>query len=262
MTRHVTMLTWDDAPHLSAQAKEELLQAIPIALRDARTKGIPQLGAGAIYPFPEEGFVIDPIELPAWWPRCFAMDVGWNKTAALWGAWDRDSDVVYLYSEHYAGHAEPVVHAAAIKARGAWIPGVIDPASRGRGQKDGEQLFKIYSDPEVGGLNIAVANNAVDAGLFEVERRITSGRIKVFKTLSNFLSEYRIYRRDDNGKIVKENDHLMDCWRYLCMSGLQRSATMPAGQWAETGMIPGAKPKHLIEYSPMDSMFDNPGTFI
>jgi hypothetical protein len=38
---------------------------------------------------------------------------------------------------------------------------------------------------------------------------------------------YRIYRRDEKGAIVKENDHLMDCCRYLVMNGLDRAIVQP-----------------------------------
>ena len=49
----------------------------------------------------------------------------------------------------------------------------------------------------------------------------------MFKTLTNYLFEARLYRRDDKGRIVKENDHLMDTERYLIMSGLERAKTKP-----------------------------------
>jgi hypothetical protein len=39
--------------------------------------------------------------------------------------------------------------------------------------------------------------------------------------LQNWLSEFRIYRRDEKGRIIKQNDHLMDTTRYLIMSGVQ-----------------------------------------
>ena len=133
--------TWDDVPHLSADAKEALLAGIPPYQRDARTKGIPQLGSGAIYPVPEADVLVAPFEIPAYWPRSYGLDVGWNRTAAVWRAKDPETGVRYLYSEHYRGQAEPVIHATSIKSRGEWIPGVIDPAARGRSQVDGRKLI-------------------------------------------------------------------------------------------------------------------------
>jgi len=222
--KYVVNATWDDAPHLTEQQKTELLTSIPPYQRDARSKGIPQLGAGAIYPIAEDDITIEPFEIPPSWPKCYALDVGWNRTAALWGAWDQQSDVVYLFSEHYRGEAEPIIHAEGIKARGEWIPGVIDPAARGRSQKDGTRLVDEYIAL---GLHLSYADNSVESGLLNVWQRFSTGKLKVFNSLRNFLAEYRIYRRDEKGKIVKENDHLMDDVRYLCMSGLSISTTAP-----------------------------------
>lgn len=226
-TRAVIMATWDDAPHLTEQMKRDMLAAYPPFQRDARSKGIPQLGAGAIYPVPESEVIIDPIEIPDHWPRVYALDVGWNRTAALWGAIDRDTGTIYLYSEHYRGQAEPSVHAGAIRARGEWVPGVIDPAARGRSQADGHQLRQDYVDL---GLNLTDADNTVEAGIYAAWERLSGGRIKVFSTLQNWRSEYRLYRRDERGKIVKSNDHLMDCMRYLVNSGLSVAITKPVSK--------------------------------
>jgi hypothetical protein len=229
MTRICIQAQWSDAPHLTEEQKKSLYDSIPPYQRDARTKGIPQLGSGAIYPVPESEIIVEPFDLrtiPKFWPRCYALDVGWNRTAALWGAWDRDQDVVYLYSEYYRSQAEPAVHAQAIRARGAWIPGVIDPAARGRSQDDGKRLIDQYVDL---GLQLGMADNTVEAGIYEMWSRLSSGRLKVFSTLQNFRAEYRLYRRDEKGKIVKTNDHLMDCGRYLIMTGLQFADIEPAG---------------------------------
>lgn len=223
-SKFVVTATWDDAPHLDENAKQELWNSIPPFQRDARSKGVPQLGAGAIYPVPESDFVVADFPVPDHWPRVFGMDVGWNRTASIWGAIDRDTDTLYLISEHYRGQAEPSVHAQGIMARGKWIPGVIDPASRGRGQQDGQQLLQSYIDL---GLDLAVAFNGVESGIYEVWQRMSSGRLKVFKSLGNWLSEFRLYRRDEKGRIVKENDHLMDATRYLVMSGIDLAKTKP-----------------------------------
>jgi phage terminase large subunit-like protein len=225
--KFVVMATWDDAPHLSEEAKAELWRSIPPFQRDARSKGIPQLGAGAIYPVPESDIVVDDMPIPDHWPRAYGMDVGWNRTAVVWGALNRETDTLYIYSEHYRGEAEPSVHAQSVKARGEWVPGVIDPAARGRGQSDGLQLLQDYKDL---GLDLEVAFNGVESGLLDVWQRMSSGRLKVFKSCQNWLYEFRLYRRDEKGRIVKSNDHAMDATRYLVMSGIERAKTKPAPQ--------------------------------
>ena len=224
MSKAVVFMGWKDAPHLSAEAQEALLASYSPHERDARTKGIPQLGSGAIYPVPESEITCKPFDLPAYWPRGYGMDVGWNRTAAVWGAHDRDADVVYLYSEHYRGNAEPSIHAEAIRSRGVWMPGVIDPASRSRGQRDGEQLLNDYVQL---GLNLNTAQNAREAGLLEVWQRLSTGRLKVFDSLQSWLTEYRLYRRDEKGIVVKERDHLMDATRYLVVSGIASMQLAP-----------------------------------
>jgi hypothetical protein len=70
------------------------------------------------------------------------------------------------------------------------------------------------------GLDLTFAENAVEAGIFNVYQRMTTGRLKVFRSMTQWLEEFRIYRRDKHGKPVKQNDHLLDCTRYLIMSGL------------------------------------------
>ena len=223
-SKFVVMASWDDCPHLSKETKELLWNSIPPFQRDARSKGVPQLGAGAIYPIPETDLLVDDFQVPPHWPRGYALDVGWNRTAAGFYAWDRDNDCVYRIGEHYRGEAEPSIHAQAIKARGDWLPGVIDPASRGRSQQDGRQLLQMYIDL---GLNLETAANGVESGIYEVWQRMSTGRFKVFRSCQNWLFEFRLYRRDEKGKIIKTNDHAMDEMRYFIMSGLERAKTKP-----------------------------------
>lgn len=221
MSRYVVQAGWDDVPHLTDADKADLLKSLAPHQRDARSKGIPSLGAGAIYPVPESEIICEPFPIPAYFAKVYGLDVGWKKTAAIWGAHDRDSDVVYCFSEHYRGQAEPSVHAAAVKARGEWIPGNIDYA--GANQSDGTRIMSLY---EAESLNLNKANKAVEAGLLEVYQRLSTGRLKIFSTLVHTIAEYRIYRRNEKGRIVKENDHLMDALRYLVM-GLENATTKP-----------------------------------
>ena len=227
MSRFVIQAQWDDVPHLTPEQRKELWESIPPYQRDARSKGIPSLGAGAIYPVSEDEYVVDDMELPPHWPRVYGLDVGWNRTAAVWLAWNRESDVAYVYSEHYQGQAEPAIHAQAIKGRGAWIPGVVDPAADGRTQTDGKRLLDIYGDL---GLTLTKAENSVEAGIYAVWQRLASGKLKVFKSCRNLIAEIRVYRRDENGKVVKENDHACDALRYAVVSGLKKADTPAEAQ--------------------------------
>lgn len=244
MSRYVVQSSWEDTPHLSVEARSALEGSYPISERAARTKGIPSMGAGAIYPIDEAEFTVDPFPLPVHFKHVYALDVGWNRTAALFGAVDPDTDVCYLYHEYYRAQAEPPIHAEGIKAvAGKWMPGVIDPAARGRAQTDGTQLLNIY----VGlGLLLTIADNAVESGIYDVWTRLSSKKLRVFKTLENWLMEFRLYRRDEKGKIVKENDHLMDDTRYLVRSGLQLAAWKPREDWPTTQ----TRTKNQVNYDP------------
>jgi len=163
-------------------------------------------------------------EIPASWPRVYAMDVGWNRTAVIWGAKDPGSGRIVLYDEHYRGHGEPASHAEGVRARGAWMHGVIDPASSGSSQADGRKLIDIYARL---GLHLEPAVNAVEAGLTETWNLLVSGRLVVQEHLSNWRSEFRKYHRDEQGKIVKVSDHLMDATRYLIISGRDHMKVAP-----------------------------------
>jgi hypothetical protein len=63
--KFVVNASWDHVPHLSEQRKaEELDRVQPYDQRKARSKGIPTLGVGAIYPVLEDYVLCDPFPIP------------------------------------------------------------------------------------------------------------------------------------------------------------------------------------------------------
>ena len=224
-SKYLVTAGWDNVPHLDEKTKSELLAATPEYLRAARSEGTPSLGAGAIYPFDWNMITVDPFPIPRHWRKGYGLDVGWNRTAGLWMAEDPDTMQRYAYAEHYMGQALPLVHAEAIKARGEWIKGAIDPASRGRAQGEGTKLIDVYQGH---GLHLEMAVNAVEAGLYAVWEAISIGRLKFFTTLQQTKQEISLYRRDEHGKVVKKNDHLMDALRYAFMTYEQVGRPRPA----------------------------------
>ena len=220
--------TWDDAPHLSKEERDEQWGKIQPHLRDARSKGIPVIGIGAIYPVAEETIAVPDFVLPPFWPRSYALDVGWNATAAVWGAWNPEGEVCYLYSCYKQGMEKPPIHAAGIKSRGSWLRGVDDPAAMGSGQDDGQKLHEQYLKE---GLHLSPADNAFESGIYDVWVALSTGKLKVFSSLVQWWAEFRLYARNEKGRVVSGDDHLMDCTRYLKKSGRSVARVMPPEEY-------------------------------
>ena len=219
---------WEDNPHISAEERADLMRRFasrPHEL-EARMKGVPSLGSGMIYPVTEESVICHPFDIPDTWKRCFGMDFGWtNPTAGVWLAINPDTDIAYAYSEYAQSELSPQTHANNILTRGAWIPGVCDPAGQAGGQADGEALIEKY---EAHGLRLQKADNSVESGIQEVLERFQNGRLKIFSTCEGLLSERRMYARDEKGRVIKKNDHRLDALRYAVVTGLSIARIKPA----------------------------------
>lgn len=211
------------APHLSladiAKQEEDTLPH----LRPAVIDGNPTMGSGNVYQVLRSDIEFDYvkdskgkyIEVPAYWKRIGGLDVGFNKTAYLSGAYDQDNDTLYVIDEFGATQQPPAVITQGIKHRkGDKHPIMIDPASNGRSQVDGKRLIAEYRRE---GLDVRPADNAVEAGIHAVWSRLSTGRLKIFKHCVQTFREYEMYQRDTNGKVVKKNDHFMDALRYMVM---------------------------------------------
>ena len=175
-----------------------------------------------IYPVPDTQIVVPEFPIPEHWPRAYGLDIRWNTVAAIWGARDPQSDVLYLYSE-YLAESDPAIHTAAIRSRADWIHGLIDVTANGRVEADGFQLIQLYRNL---GLHLESTDNPVESGVLNVWQRMHSGRLKVFASLSKYLEERRLYRRDERDQIVKVGDHLQDAARCL-VSGISHMRTRP-----------------------------------
>ncbi len=217
-------VTWDECPHLTEQDKIDLMKSYPPHLRGARTRGDPVIGSGAIYQVSEADITYEHFDIPDQWVRAYALDVGWQRTAAVWAAQDPSDLVWYVYSEYYVSKQEPSIHAEGIKSRGDWIPGVVDPAAN-RSRDDGTRLFQQYLDL---GLNLILSANRIEAGISIVWQSLSSGKTKISSRCTNLLNEIRTYHRDEKGKIPDgQDDHLCDALKYLHLTGFSVAQCNP-----------------------------------
>ncbi len=214
-------MTIEDAEHIPAAERARIIASFPAHEREARAKGIPTLGSGRIFPVAEEDISVDAFPIPAHWVQIIGLDFGWDHPAAAARlAWDRDADCIYLTHTHRAREQTPVLFAPAIKAWGEWIPVAWPHDGLQHDKGSGEQLAEQY---RATGLNMLEeratfedGGNGVEAGVLDMLERMQTGRFKVFRHLTDFFEEFRLYHRKD-GKIAKEMDDLICAARYAVM---------------------------------------------
>src|SRR5262245_44279186 len=221
MTRHVTFMTIDDVEHYTVEQRRNIIAGYLPHEREARSHGVPVLGSGRVFPVPEEAIRCEPMPIPAHWVQINGLDFGWDHPfGAVNCAWDRDADVFYVLKEYREREATPVIHAAAIKPWGDWIPCAWPHDGLQHDKGSGEELARAYANH---GLNLLPeraafedGTNGVEAGVLEMLERMQTGRWKVFSTCGAWFGEFRLYHRE-GGRIVKLNDDLISASRYAYM---------------------------------------------
>lgn len=216
----LTMMTVNDAPHFSEQQRREIIASYPEFERNARTKGIPQLGSGRVFPIGEESIACAAFPIPAHWPRICGIDFGWDHpSAAVQCAWDKDADVFYVIAAHRQREQTPTLFAASVKPWGeypwAWPH---DGLQHDKGS--GEQLAVQYKTQGLKMLGSRATfedgSNGVEAGIMDMLERMQTARFKVFIHLLDWFEEFNLYHRKD-GLIVKKGDDLISASRYAYM---------------------------------------------
>jgi phage terminase large subunit-like protein len=220
--RSITSMTIDDVQHYSVEEKARIIASYPAHELEARTKGIPALGSGRVFPIPEEQIAIELRDFPSYWPRIGGMDFGWDHPfAAVELVWDRDSDCVYVSKTYRCRETTPIMHSAALRPWGkdlrwAW------PRDGRRETLEGAgvALATQYKEQELEMLHehaqFEDGSVSVEAGLMLMLDRMKTGRFKVLRHLNDWWEEFRLYHRKD-GRVVKEGDDLMAATRYALM---------------------------------------------
>lgn len=217
----IVNMTIDDVEHYTPEQRAAIVASYPEHEREARTKGIPILGSGRVFPIAEDAIKVTAFPIPPHWARIVGLDFGIDHpTAAVWMAWDRDADCLYVTDAYRVRDASIAIHAAGIRARGDWIPVAWPHDGLQRDKGSGEQLADQY---RAQGLNMLRAratfedgSNGVEAGISEMLTRMQTMRFRVFSHLNDWFEEFRLYHRKD-GLVVKDGDDLLSATRYATM---------------------------------------------
>jgi hypothetical protein len=108
MSKAVVRMTLEDALHYSEAKRRAIIEGYPAHEVEARTKGIPSLGSGRVFPIAESELSIDPPPVGRGWCLIGGLDFGWDHPfAAVKVAHDRDADCVYVLSTYRCREATP-----------------------------------------------------------------------------------------------------------------------------------------------------------
>lgn len=225
-------VAWEDAPHISPERRDEWMARYPEHERDTRTKGIPMMGTGLVYPIPDDMILCTSFPLPDYYRRVCGVDFGIDHPgAAAWLAHDGDRDILYLYDCYKERGKTPAYHAQSIMARGKWIPVSWPHDGMVRDKGSGVPLAHQYRergvnmllDPASWDEGFRSAHGGAraqsrEAGAGEILERMHTGRFKVFDTpeTRQFLEEKRMLHRKDQ-QIVPVNDDIESAVRYALM---------------------------------------------
>jgi phage terminase large subunit-like protein len=205
-------MTIEDAEHFSPEERTRIIAAYPPHEREARAKGIPMLGSGRIFQIAEEMIVEDRQNNPPHWFYGIALDFGiTHPFAAVLMAWDRDSDAVHILNCIRMKDARPIDHAEAMKSWGqvrTFWPHDGSARDKGSGEtlasqykKHGVKMYPTHAHFPDGSIS-------TEAAIMEMNERMTTGRLKVARSLEDWFGEFRLYHRKD-GMIVQQNDDLL-----------------------------------------------------
>lgn len=236
---HLTMMEIDDAEHYTPEQRAAIIASYPAHERKARTKGIPQLGSGRVFPIDEDEIKVQAFAIPSHWAQIAGIDFGWDHpSAAVRLAWDRDTDCIYIAAAHRQREQTPTLFAATVRPWGVipntnpaqqWLPWAWPHDGLQHDKGSGEQLAAQYRAQGLKMLPLRATfedgSNGVEAGVTEMFDRMQTGRWKVFSHLSEYFQEHNLYHRKD-GLIVKKGDDILSAARYAMM--MRRFATVIA----------------------------------
>jgi len=226
----------------------------------ARLSGEPQQGEGAVFTFTMDSISCDAFDIPDHWSWAWGLDFGTGHPfAAVLLAWDRENDAIYVVHCIKMADSLPLQQAEAMKrARhgfGARIPAMWPQDGTQRKEYDGklEPLAAIFKKHGIAMHHEHVkwldGSNSTEAGIMDMQERMASGRLKVFRHLSDWFKEYGRYHRKD-GLLVKTNDDLMSATRVGVM-GIRFAK--PVFFSARAGSAPTVQMAEGWDASPFDN---------
>jgi hypothetical protein len=220
-----------DNPYLDKSYWDEL-NSLPEQLRKAWVDGDWTVFSGMAFPtWDETVHVIDPILLPAYWPRKRAVDWGYAAPfGCLWLCKDPNTGRIYIYREAYEAMLSDRQQANLIKELTDPDERILktfaDPSMWGRKSKrdeNGKDVTTTSADEYLScGIMLTQADNDRLGGKRKIDRLLMPlldglPGLQVFRDCKNFIRTVPYLAYDEHNiedVDTKQEDHLYDCLRY------------------------------------------------
>jgi PBSX family phage terminase large subunit len=202
----------DNLEHLPEDYIGDILDVLPEKQRARFRDGLWVKAEGAIYDRFEEAMILAPGDIPDCFDRFAAgQDFGMHIVNVKIGI---KGKCVYVLDDWGSYNMTTKTFNEELEQRGwfEWRGEAVD--------------FPVYCDPAGGERvqeisNGVKANNSVDAGIDYIVAKMERRQFFVSAKCAGTLSEIWDYCRNEDGEIVKANDHYMDALRYAVFSDAQ-----------------------------------------
>ena len=229
--------TWEDAPHITPERREELLAEMMPFEREMRSQGKPLVGDSMIFPIPDEDILCDRINTDGYY-FIIGIDFGGDHPFAVVKlAYHPDTKKAYIVDSYKERRLTVSQEASIIRRMGGDRIPVAWPHDGNKQDKNsGKPIADLYRAEGINMLDRCFSNppepfrdehsggQGVEHGIKKMFWDMTEGRLKVQSDQVEWFKEKASYHRKD-GNVIRLQDDLMSATRYAHLSALNNDGS-------------------------------------
>lgn len=217
-----TQSGWNDNPFLSQEEINKMEKDYPAWELPARKHGIPVFGQGKVFEFLISDIITDDIlldDIPMHWNMIGGIDPSATSNGT-WGGCllaEDEEGSIYMIKDYLATNRRLDEHAVNLRIMFSGLPNiplVCDPAGGGENYEKQSALEYLRDTEKLNILVAEKANQAKNHAINKIYLLKRQNKFKICRSCVKALEQFDQYARDENNKIIKQNDHVIDACFY------------------------------------------------
>jgi len=217
-----TQSGWADNPFLSEEEIRKMEKDYPAWELPARKYGIPVFGQGRVFEFCIDEIITDDIsvyDIPLEWKNIGGVDPSATSNGT-WGACfltQSPDGHIYMIRDYLQTNKRLDEHGTNLRVMFNTVPGVpivCDPAGGGENYERQSALEYLRDEEKLNILKAEKANQAKNHAINKIYLLKRQNKFHICKSCVKALEQFDQYARDENNKIIKANDHIIDACFY------------------------------------------------